>query len=339
MINVAMLSKWHVHAGDYAKQAQNHPDLEIKVVWDEDPERGEKWAGDLGVPFVADLGAVLSDDSIDAVIVDTPTNMHKEVIIAAAQHKKHIFTEKVLAFTVSDCDEIHKAVEEAGVTLTVSLPRLTESYYLYAQKALDEGLLGKLTTVRCRLAHNGAVPSEANPNGWLPEHFFNKEQCGGGALIDLGAHPIYLTNRFAGSAASLTARLQSSGEYDVDDNSVVVVEYDSGALGVLETGFLSNGSPFQLELYGTEGTLLIEDNSIRLKSSQIEENGWVTPDDVPADLPMPLLQWVSAIKGEAKSTLLNDDTVRLTQINQAALLSQEENRSVRLNEITSKVNN
>ncbi|MEY2193846.1 Gfo/Idh/MocA family protein [Neobacillus sp. BF23-41] len=334
-MNVALLSKWHVHADDYARQAKNNENITIKVVWDEIAERGNKWAKELGVPFEKDLIKVLEDPEIDAVIVDTPTNLHKEIITLAAKHKKHIFTEKVLAFTVRDCEEIFTVIKENEVKLMVSLPRLTENYYLYAQDVLDKGLLGKLTSIRCRLAHNGAVPFEGNPNGWLPNHFFNKEECGGGALIDLGAHPIYLTNRLAGSAKAVTARLQKTLGYDVDDNAVVIVEYESGVLGTLETGFLSNGSPFQLELYGTEGTLLIEDQNIRLKSKQLGE-GWNVPEQLPEALSMPLNQWVSDILVNAKPTLDENDFLNLTIINQAASLSNEQGRRIEIAELTAE---
>lgn len=334
-MNVALLSKWHVHADDYARQAKNNENITIKVVWDEIAERGNKWAKELGVPFEKDLIKVLEDPEIDAVIVDTPTNLHKEIITLAAKHKKHIFTEKVLAFTVRDCEEIFTVIKENEVKLMVSLPRLTENYYLYAQDVLDKGLLGKLTSIRCRLAHNGAVPFEGNPNGWLPNHFFNKEECGGGALIDLGAHPIYLTNRLAGSAKAVTARLQKTLGYDVDDNAVVIVEYESGVLGTLETGFLSNGSPFQLELYGTEGTLLIEDQNIRLKSKQLGE-GWNVPEQLTEALSMPLNQWVSDILVNAKPTLDENDFLNLTIINQAASLSNEQGRRIEIAELTTE---
>ena len=240
MINVALLSKWHVHAEGYAHQASKIPNLSIKVVWDENPERGSEWAQKLGVPFEQDLDTVLSNPEIDAVIVDTPTNLHKDVIIQAAKYKKHIFSEKVLAFTVEDCEEIFSEIESAGVHFMLSLPQLTSGKYLYAQDVLDRGLIGKLTRIRCRDAHNGAVPFEGHPHGWLPNDFFDKAQTGGGALIDLGAHPIYLTNRLAGPAKSLSACLQSTYGTEVEDNAVVLVEYESGTIGTIETGFVSN---------------------------------------------------------------------------------------------------
>jgi scyllo-inositol 2-dehydrogenase (NAD+) len=333
MINVGMLSKWHVHAKDYVKQASDIPNINIVMVWDEDPKRGAEWGKELGVPFEADLETVLSNDNIDAVIVDTPTSMHKDVIIAAAKHQKHIFTEKVLALTVSDCEEIFEAVAENNVQLMISLPRLSEDYYLYAEKALSEGLLGEITSIRCRVAHDGAIPFEDHPHGWLPKHFFDKDLCGGGALIDLGAHAIYLTNRLAGPAKAVTARLSNFLGKEVDDNAAVIVEYESGALGVLETGFVSNRSPFQLELYGTNGTLMIEDQVIEISSNKLKLNGWVTPNDVPKAIPMPMEQWVNAIEKGEKPFITNEDAYLLTQINQAAALSNKEKRRVEVKEL------
>jgi predicted dehydrogenase len=321
MVNVALLSRWHVHADDYANEVKKNDQLLIKVVWDENPERGKKWAEELNVPFEADLQKVLTNPEIDAVVVNTPTNLHKEVITSAANHKKHIFTEKVLAFTEEDCNEIYNAVEENGVRMVVSLPRLTANYYLYAQKVLDDGLLGKITTIRCRLAHNGAVIEKNKSHGWLPERFFDEEQCGGGALIDLGAHPIYLTNRLGGKVQALNACLKQTNDLGVDDNATVLLEYESGALGIIETGFLSQGSPFQLELYGTEGTLLIEDDQIRLKSNQLDKFEWIEPKEELKTLPMPMKQWVSAIVEGITPTITKSDVINLTIINEAAAKS------------------
>ena len=72
MLKVAMLSKWHVHAGAYARTVQNSGIAEIAVVWDEVAERGEAWAKELGVEFCADLDAVLARADIDAIVCDAP---------------------------------------------------------------------------------------------------------------------------------------------------------------------------------------------------------------------------------------------------------------------------
>ncbi|MFZ3576963.1 Gfo/Idh/MocA family protein [Virgibacillus sp. DJP39] len=329
-MNVALLSRWHVHANDYVREVLEHEQLTIGAVWDEEVDRGKAWADELGVPFEKDLGVILSNPDIDAVVVSTPTNLHKEIILAAAEKKKHIFTEKVLAFTNEDCEEIYNVVEKHGVELMVSLPRLTEKEFYYAEKALKENWLGTLTMVRCRLAHNGAVVPEGGTQGWLPDRFFNKEQAGGGSLIDLGAHPIYLTNRLAGTPNTVFSRLQQGANSEVDESAAVIVEYESGVLGVLETSFLSHGSPFQLELYGTEGTLLCVDGEIRMKSIHHGHGKWFVLDEKVPSVPKPLEQWVAKIKSGIEPTITKTDVINLTKINDAAALSNFEGCRVTL---------
>ena len=333
ILNVALLSRWHVHADDYAREAQANEELAIKLVWDEDSDRGRQWAAELDVPFETNLKNVLASPDIDAVIITTPTSMHKDVIIAAAKHGKHIFTEKVLGFTMEDCEEMWKAAEDAGIELMVSLPRLSESAFLSAAKSLQEGLLGELTMIRCRFAHNGAVPMEGKNHGWLPGRFFNREETGGGALIDLGAHPIYLTNRLAGPADAVYARLQQQSDSEVDDSAAVVIEYQSGALGIIETSFLSHGSPFQLEVYGTKGTLLAEDASVKIKSAHLNNEEWQYLGEKLPAVPMPMKQWVNKIVSGEEAHITKEDIFHLSLINQAAALSHETSRRVELKDI------
>lgn len=328
MIRVALLSKWHVHAKDYLREATQHPDIEVVAVWDEEADRGQQWAEEIGVPFEASLDTLLSDDRVDAVIVTTPTVLHKDVIIAAANHGKHIFTEKVLASSSADVQAIFEAVDKHGVKLMLSLPRLTDPYYLYAQLAVDEGLLGKINTVRCRLAHNGAVKTSENPNGWLPSHFFDKEACGGGALIDLGAHPIYLVNRLAGKPVTVSALLGGVLDLGVDDHSAVIVGYESGTVGLLEAGFSSTGSPFMLEIHGTQGTLFVEDGHVHIRLTG--DTSWTTPSNVPARQPMPMEQWVAWIEHGTEPSITRTDMALLTRINEAAAESSETGSRVSL---------
>ncbi|MGG4489564.1 Gfo/Idh/MocA family protein [Metabacillus idriensis] len=324
MISVAMLSKWHVHAVDYERDIHNSSKLNITQVWDEDKERGQQWANDLNVPFEPELLKVLSNPAIKGVVVDTPTSMHKDVIIKAAEHGKHIFTEKVLALTAADCKEIFEAVQKAGVTLVVSMPRLSADYYLYAEQVLKEGKIGELKMARCRVAHNGSVPSAENPEGWLPAHFYNAEQCGGGALIDLGAHPIYLLNRLAGKPVEVSAHFDYVYSKEVEDQASVLVSYENGVTGVLETSFVSHGSPFYLELYGTEGCLLIQDGKVELRNGE----GTHVIEQLPKELPIPMEQWADAILSGKTPFISNEDALLLTAVNEAAIQSNVEKRRI-----------
>ncbi|PYI54381.1 Gfo/Idh/MocA family protein [Paenibacillus flagellatus] len=331
MIRVAMLSFWHVHARDYAKQITEHPETEIVAVWDEQPERGRKEAQERGVRFYESLDELLAQPDIDAVVVDTPSDMHRDVMVKAANAGKHIFTEKVLAITLREANEIVAAVDKAGVKLTVSLPRLNDSYTLAIQDVLREGLLGELTLVRTRLSHNGATAN------WLPAHFFDAKQTGGGALIDLGCHPMYLARLFLGLPESVTASYGYVTGKDVEDNAVAVLRYPNGALGIVEAGFVNRFSPFTVELHGTEGSLLYgtPDNRIVLRTSKLGEEAsksW-TVKEQPDPRPSAIQQWVRHI---VDGTVAEENiglALDLTKLMEASNLSARRNQAVKLSEL------
>lgn len=328
MIRVAMLSYWHVHAWDYTRQAQQHPETQIVAVWDELPDRGAETASKLEVPFFENLDELLSRSDIDAVIVDTPTNMHRDVMVKAARAGKHIFTEKVIAPTLREVNEIMAAVRESGVKMTVSLPRLNDNYTLAVQEVLNRGVLGELTLVRVRLSHNGATA------GWLPPHFFNAEQCGGGALIDLGCHPMYLTRLFLGLPESVSATYGYVTGKEVEDNAVAVLRYASGAIGVVEAGFVNSHSPFSVEVHGTEGTLLygMPEPRIVVRSNKANKEAWETVE-LPANAPSAFEQWVRHIKEDTVAETNLRLAVDLTKLMEASNKSAASGRSVRLDEL------
>src|SRR3954451_22759812 len=185
MIRVAILGFWHVHAADYAAEARAHPGIEIVAAWDDDTARGRARSAELGVLFHEDLAELLARSDVNGVIVTTPTRLHPEVITAAAKAGKHVFTEKVLALTPADAHRIVDTVNASGVKLTVSMPRLAHGYTIAIREVLASRRLGYVTQVRCRFAHDGALG-----NAWLPAQFFDPDEAGGGALVDLGCHPL-----------------------------------------------------------------------------------------------------------------------------------------------------
>lgn len=335
MINIAMLSYWHVHAKDYARQVLARPECGIAAVWDEVPERGRQQAEELGAPFYENLEELLASPGIDAVVVDAPTNLHEQVIIAAAKAGKHIFTEKVLAATTESADRIIRAVEESGKAFMISLPRLTEPYTLYIKDVIESGLLGKITLLRTRLAHDGGLPDGDATDGWLPPHFYSLEQCGGGALIDLGCHPMYLAHYYLGMPETVSAQFGYVTGRQVEDNAVATLRYSGGTMAVVEAGFASRFSPFTIEVYGTEGCLLYDGSTMRLRSSQVEaggQHGWFIPAKLPAAAPKPLDQWIDHILTGSPMSISIAQGRALTQLMEAANRSAASGSAVQLQE-------
>lgn len=332
MLRVAMVSYWHVHAWDYTKQAKEHPETEIVAVWDEEPGRGRETAEKLGVRFYESLDELLAQDTIDGVIVDAPTNMHRDVMVAAANAKKHIFTEKVIAATVREVDEILEAVKRNGVTMTVSLPRLNAGYTAAIRKIIDDGELGDVTLARTRLSHNGGLPTEQSVNGWLPAHFYNLDQTQGGAMIDLGCHPMYLTRLFLGLPSSVSASYGYVVGREVEDNAVVTLQGAKGGIGIVEAGFVNPCSPFTIEIHGSKGSLMFGTPDAKLLIKKAGEREW-GERELPDDVPSAFHQWVEHIQNRTEATENLSVARDLTLLMEAANRSAAEHRSVGLDEI------
>jgi predicted dehydrogenase len=324
-LTVAVLSFWHVHAGDYARQTQQNGGTELIAVWDDDAERGRAGAAEFGVEFVPDLDALLARDDLDAVVITTQTNLHRDIMVKAANAGKHIFTEKLLAPTVEEAEQIVRAVDDNDVKLIVSLPRLYDGYTSAIREVIDSGKIGRITYSRVRLSHAGAVAHEGASSGWLPERFFDPESAIGGALTDLGCHPVYLTQLFLGPApASVSATYRSVTGRAVEDSAVVTVGYDDQAIGVIEAGFVSD-NPFTIELFGTEGSVSYSDwdNSLRVSGAGFDPatdtHGW-------QQLPVPPAgqsafgQWVDHI---AAGTRADDNVARAVELTRLVVAANE----------------
>lgn len=324
MLRVAMLSKWHVHAGGYADILKSLDNVKITAVWDEIPERGRKWASELGVDFEADLDVLLMRKDVDGVVVDAPTSLHEKVMIAAANAGKHIFTEKAMALTKKECNNIAEAVNRAGVKFCISFPARTTPQHLYAKKAIDDGLIGKVTLLRIRNGHDGAL------NNWLPDYWYDKSQAGGGAMMDLGCHPMYLASWILGDPFRINSMFNYFTQRTVEDNAVCTVEFKNKAVAIVETSLVTFKTPSAFEVYGTEGTLIISGDNIKLTSNKMDPNfkGWISPEQLPKALPHPLKQWVNGILYGDTIHFGLEEGIRLTELLEAAYISHEDSTEV-----------
>ena len=291
MLRIAMLSKWHAHAEGYGRDLLATGKAEITCVWDEKPERGAEWAQRLGVDFVADIDELLAREDVDAVCCCTPTTMHTEVLVKAAKAGKHIFTEKTLACTVKECEEIAKAIEENGVKFVISMPHKAWPVIKFAKEHIANGDFGIVTNVRIRNAHDGVSGK------WLPEYWFVKEDCAGGAMMDLGCHPMYLLSYLCGMPKKITGIANSVMGTPVDENAVSVIEFENGAIGVSETSFLAYSSPYTVEVHGTEGVLIWnnkEGAKYKTKETAKLVNGFISVERLPESSENPINSFVNA---------------------------------------------
>ncbi|MFF2053485.1 Gfo/Idh/MocA family protein [Leifsonia sp. NPDC058194] len=313
-LSIAAIGFWHVHASDYATAAQQHPGTELVAVWDDDEHRGRQAAADYGVEFVGDLDELLARPGLDGVTVTTATNQHRDVILRALAAGKHVFTEKVLAATAVDAEELVATAAAARLALVVSLPRLYDGYTRALEGLLDSGALGALTYSRVRLTHDGWVA------GWLPERFGDPEAAQGGAFIDLGCHPVYLTRLFhRADPLTVAATYGHVTGRPVEDNAVVTETFPGGGIGVLETSVVARPHAFAVELRGTEASALYDGERL-LVSGGVDGEGW-TELPVPEAVPGAFDQWVGHIHAGAVAEVNLRHALELTRVIEAATVS------------------
>ena len=328
-VRVAMLSFAHTHADGYAKQVAALEDVELVAVWDRAGYGGKEAAKRLDVPFYSDLDALLARDDVDGVICNAPSSMHGEVLVPSAQAGKHIFTEKVLALTIEECDDIIDAVETAGVKLMVSLPSRCSQETLLAKKAVEDGILGDLHFGRGRVAHSASLGRWFKGSSMW---FVDKELAGGGALFDLGCHRMDVIPWLMGIPKKVTAIINNfTNAYPIDDNSVTLIEFDNNAIGVVDVSWVHAKGPNPLELFGTEGSLVVGDKGVELQSNKLDEAGVERYlAERPKALPRPMEQWASAILRDTPMTISAQDGRLLTELMQAAYRSADTGEAVSL---------
>ena len=325
MINVAMLSKWHVHAEGYVREINDSGKAKVVAVWDEDESRGSEWAGRLGADFIADLDAILARADIDAVVCCTPTTAHHDVLIKAAKAGKHIFTEKALCPTVAECEDVKAAVLESGKTFTISYPMRGTPTVQFAKKMIEAGAFGKISVVRIRNGHNGVS------GHWLPDYWFEKKDAAGGAMMDLGCHPMYTLPYLCGKPKRINGIFTAPFGSKVDEAAVSTIEFEGGIIGIGETSFITYATKEMIEIYGSEGTLISINGDVEFKSSKTDAfgAGWIKPQ-LPKSKPNTINRYLDAIiAGEKNPEGLGiDDAIALTELLEGSYIADESNKYV-----------
>jgi predicted dehydrogenase len=334
MVHLALLGVWHVHTSGFLEDALKTGKAELKVVWDDNVERGQAFARDFGVPFESDLDEVLKRTDFEAVMVECATTRHKEVIIKAANAQKHIFSDKALALTVEDCLEIKQTIEAAGVKFMVSLESKTIGAYRFAKSLVDQGKLGKVTSAYFRRVHQAALDSNM-----LPSYWFDKKQTGGGATLDLGCHGLYLLPHFCGAPKKVTCIMNELYATGSDENSTTIIEFENGAIGTSHTSFVASRLDNLLEIIGTEGSLIISGTEasnfrVLLQSKHVKGHEILKPveiEDLPEDDESPSAQFIRLVLDnhvQSHPDFNMEEAIGLTRLIECAYQSAREDKTV-----------
>ena len=327
MFRVALLSRWHVHSHKsdqrYVKELLKQPDCAVTCVWDRDERVARTWAEEYGVPYETELERVLSREDVDGVLVTSNACEHKEILIEAAKHGKHIFTEKVLSFSVEEALEIRDAIKQSGVKFCIAFTRLSIRQLAYAKQLVESGELGTPVMFRCLCGHAQGFLGE------LPAYWYDPTVTGGGAMIDLGFNSAYLARYIMGDIKSVSSTFTDSVLHKaVEDNASCSVLFENGAMGLIEASFTSPlMSVFELSVYGTKGAYYArfggnDCTQLRLAGQPLQE---LDCKELPSAPPSPVALWVKACTVGGSDELCGiDAAVDLVKFMVAAYASAKE---------------
>ncbi|MCD6360141.1 MAG: Gfo/Idh/MocA family oxidoreductase [Armatimonadetes bacterium] len=224
---------------------------ELVAVQDAVEERTAEVAEKYGVKSYATVEELLADDAVQAVYIATPTHVHHEQTVAAAQAGKHVLCEKPLALTLEECEASIAACEEAGVKFGTNFMMRFHACHVKIKELVDSGALGTPVLGRAELTC------------WYPpiEGAFRQipELGGGGALIDMGNHCIDLLEFFFGKVVQVTCFTGNVvQDYQSEDTAVVALQFQCGAVGMVDTLFNEPDAAARnmLEVYGSRGSLV-----------------------------------------------------------------------------------
>ncbi len=245
----------------HASAIQDVEAAELVACCDVVEEKAADWAEehDLGDNYHRDLEDLLERDDIQAVSICTPSGMHSEHAIMAAQAGKHILCEKPLDVTLKRIDDMIAAAKDCDVKLAGVFQRRTYESTKRVREVVQSGKLGKLVLGDCYQKYFRSHEYYASGD-WRATW----ELDGGGALMNQGVHGIDLILHLMGPVTKVTAvarRLVRN--IAVEDTAVALLEYENGALGVLEgTTSVTPGSGCEVEISGDDGTVGLSGDTI-----------------------------------------------------------------------------
>ena len=168
-------------AGLHAHGAAVLDGVELSAVCDLLPEAAAAVAEPWGAAVFTDYNAMLAAGVVDAIVINTPHSLHKDMVLAAAAHGVHVLVEKPMATTMADCHLMEQACARANVVMVVGLIQHFMAEKLALQQALATGKLGQVLMI------HDYRSTDYRP-GTRPAWFFDKAISGGGAFINIGAH-------------------------------------------------------------------------------------------------------------------------------------------------------
>jgi predicted dehydrogenase len=236
-----------IHAASF----QMIPDAaEVVAVASPTPGNARKLAGRYGIDRAfTDHRQILAEKDIEMVTIAAPNYLHSQMTVDIASAGKHVVCEKPLCITLEEADLMIDTCRQKGVLLMYAEELFFTPKYVRAKEMADQGAFGKVYRVKQLEKHFGPH------DDW----FWDVEKSGGGVFMDMGCHGIAFCYWFLGRPKIESVYCQMATHVHTDktkgeDDSVCVLEFAGGAVGLVENSWARRGGmEDRIEVYGEGG--------------------------------------------------------------------------------------
>ena len=224
---------------------------QVHMVYSRSEERAKGFQDKWGVPNGStSLKKAINSSETDTVIIGLPNNRHEEAVIAAAEAGKAVLCTKPLGRNAEEAKRMLDAVEKAGVFNGYLEDLVYPPKTLKAIQSVKNGALGKILWVRSRETHPGPH------SDW----FWDIEQAGGGAIVDMGCHCVEIIRNFVGKGIRPIEAMCWADTLvhpiDAEDHGIGLIRFENGAMGQFEVSWaFRGGMDLRDEISGSEGTI------------------------------------------------------------------------------------
>ena len=340
MIKVGILGAGGIAALSHLPEIALLEDMQVTHICGRRESRLRLLCERFAVPrFSTNWDDLLNDDSLDAVIVALPHPHHAEAGLAVLEHGFHLFMQKPLCTTMDEANQLVAASESRPQQIAYCLPWFRPVVY-EMRRQVAAGAVGKVSGALARHSHGGPEIYYAEVTDAFNEPriegdfwFFDADEAGAGALIDMGVYAIADLVALLGTVRQVTARLTTVAKPTaLEDTATLILDFASGALGTAETGWCDPARSSFLRVHGTAGKLLQDGDSVRHIRPGSFDREWAAPIAEQLSPPPGLNEheeWLDCIQTGTQPPLSNIWLARhVTEIMEAAMTSSREGRSV-----------
>ena len=240
------------------------PGLTLHGVMSSSADKRAQIVHEQGCKVYTNFEEVLSDPTVDLVVIATPNDLHAQLAIRALEAGKAVVTDKPMAVTLSEADQMIETATRTGRMLSVFQNRRWDGDFLTVRKLIQTGQLGNVRWIEMNWQRWGV------PRGWRGE-----ATKGGGRLYDLGAHLLdQLLVLFPQEVEAVYCRMHHDFPgSDVESHALITVHFRDGATGVCDLSSMAAVSKPRFHIYGDQATFIkygLDPQEEAMKAEQID---------------------------------------------------------------------